>query len=156
MTMSPMLKHFLQELEIDYDLQSHPHTEDSTHTASAAHVSGNRLAKAVVLEDDLGCLVAVVPATRRVALGEVHLQLDRNLGLATESEVARLFPDCEPGAIPPIGRAFGLDTVVDTGLLNEPEVWFEAGDHEALVHVSGNQFRSLMADARPGHISTHA
>jgi Ala-tRNA(Pro) deacylase len=156
MTMSSKLKRFLQEQQIEYDLEPHPHTEDSSHTAREAHVPGDRLAKAVLLIDDLGSLVAVVPATHRVLLGEVHLQLDRNLGLATESELTERFPDCDPGAIPPVGRAFGMDTVVETSLLDQPEVWFEAGDHESLVHVSGNQFRSLMADARPGHFSTHA
>jgi Ala-tRNA(Pro) deacylase len=156
MTMSPMLKRFMQGLQIEYDLEPHPPTEDSAHTAREAHVPGERLAKAVLLIDDLGSLVAVVPATHRVLLGEVHLQLDRNLGLATESELTELFPDCEPGAIPPVGRAFGLDTVVETSLLHQPEVWFEAGDHQSLVHLSGNQFRSLMADARPGHFGAHA
>jgi Ala-tRNA(Pro) deacylase len=35
------------------------------------------------------------------------------------------------------------------------DVYFEAGDHEALVHVTGEDFLRLMADAPRGEISHH-
>jgi Ala-tRNA(Pro) deacylase len=77
------------------------------------------------------------------------------LGLATESELVGLFKDCEIGAIPPIGPAYGIETVVDDSLLQENDVYFEAGDHEELIHVSGKQFRDLVAGARYGRFSHH-
>jgi len=81
--------------------------------------------------------------------------LQRNLGLATENELAGLFKDCELGAIPPIGPAYGIEIVVDDSLLQEDDVYFEAGDHEELIHVSGKQFQDLVAGARHGHFSRH-
>lgn len=68
------------------------------------------------LEDDKGYLMAVLPATHKVDLGVVRHQLKRELGLATESELADLFKDCEPGAIPPLGKAYGISKTQDTGL----------------------------------------
>lgn len=156
MSTSPTLASYLRALDIEYALESHPHTQDSTHTAEQAHVPGQRLAKAVMLEDDDGYVMAVIPASRRLALGEVHRAIGRSLGLATEGELPGLFPDCETGAIPPVGRAYGIDTLVDLALLDEPEIWFEAGDHESVVHVDRNQFRALMADARPGRFAVPA
>ena len=68
---------------VQYDMIAHERTRDSNHSAQAAHIPGNRLAKCVMLEDDKGYLMAVVPATHKVDLGAVHRQLGRELGLAT-------------------------------------------------------------------------
>lgn len=153
MTMSSILKDYLTHHGIDYEVHAHPRTFDSAHTAEASHVPGDRLAKAVMLEDEQGYLMAVIPASRHVALGELHRRLARNLGLATEGELKDLFPDCELGAIPPVGKAFGVDAVVDAALFQEPVVWFEAGDHEEVVGVSGTQFKALMSEAPAGEFS---
>lgn len=47
------------------------------HTAEAAHVTGDKLAKAVVLIDEDGYLVAVIPATFKLKMGLVHASLVR-------------------------------------------------------------------------------
>ena len=57
----------------------------------------------VMLEDDKGYLMAVVPASHKADLGAMHRQLNRELGLATDRELVELFKDCEPGALPPLG-----------------------------------------------------
>jgi Ala-tRNA(Pro) deacylase len=77
------------------------------------------------------------------------------VGLATEQELVELFPDCEGGAIPPLGTAYRLVTLVDRDLLKQPEVYFESGDHEHLVKVTGQQFSSLLGDAEPVNVATH-
>ena len=81
--------------------------------------------------------------------------LGRSAALASEQEVGRLFPDCELGAIPPPGEAYGLDMVLDDSLAGLDEVCFEGGDHRSLVRVGGEQFRGLMSGARRGRFSTH-
>jgi Ala-tRNA(Pro) deacylase len=90
-----------------------------------------------------------------VDLGAVHRQLNRRLGLATDRELTDLFKDCEPGAIPPLGRAYGLETILDESLNGWQDVYFEGGDHVALVHVTGEDFLRLMADAPRGEFSHH-
>ena len=80
--------------------------------------------------------------------------MNRNLGLATESELAKLFSDCEIGALPALGPAYGIETVVDDAIAEQPDIYFEAGDHEQLVHVSAESFNALLGDtARHGHFS---
>ena len=66
-------------------------------TAAEAHVPGDRLIKCVVIEDYQGYLLVALPSTHRLELGQLHRQLQRNLGLATESELVGLFKDCEIG-----------------------------------------------------------
>ncbi len=147
------LENFLIEHDIPYDLVTHPHAASSLEAAELAHVPGRRIAKTVVLEDDQGYLMVVVPASNRVDLGELHRQMRRNLGLATEAELQGLFEDCELGAIPPVGMAYGIETIVDDSLAEQSEIYFEGGDHESLVRVSGEGFELLMDQVQHGSFS---
>ena len=155
MTIATSVQHCLAREGVHYEMIAHERTGDSNHTAQAAHISGDRLAKCVMLEDDQGFLMAVLPASRKVDLGAVRRQLNRELGLVTD-RVLDLFKDCEPGALPPLGLAYGIETILDQSLVDAPDIYFEAGDHRALVHVSGSGFLKLMANAPRGQIGHHA
>jgi Ala-tRNA(Pro) deacylase len=158
MTISATLKRYLESRGASYELVFHPITGSSSETAEAAHISGNRIAKTVVLRDGDrgdGYLLAVVPAAHHLSLEMVRAWLGRSVALASEQEVGKLFPDCDLGAIPPFGDAYGLAAVVDDALIGLDEVHVEGGDHRSLVKVDGPQFRELMAGARHGRFSTH-
>jgi Ala-tRNA(Pro) deacylase len=155
MTIALRLLEYLEHKGVDYELIRHQRTDTSMTTAEKAHVSGEDLAKCVVLEDDKGYVMAVIPATHHLELEAIKETLKRHMRLATEQELPALFPDCELGAVPPLGAAYGYDVVVDETLAGRPEVYFEGGDHALLVHVSGDDFRSLMEGASRASISRH-
>ncbi|MBI3938484.1 MAG: YbaK/EbsC family protein [Betaproteobacteria bacterium] len=155
MSIAHTVQNYMVQRGIAYEIVNHPHTLSSMETAAAAHVSGDRVAKAVILEDDDGYVLAVVPSTHHVRINALSAQLQRKLRLATEMELARLFGDCEPGAIPPVGTAYGLPTVIEEDLAQQPEVYFEAGDHEGLIRVRRDDFMRLMTGARQAHFSRH-
>jgi Ala-tRNA(Pro) deacylase len=135
---------------------AHPHSSSSLETAQAAHVPGDMIAKTVVLEDEAGYVLAVLPASCRVDLAELHRQTSRRLGLATERELEGLFNDCEIGAVPPLGSLYQMETIVDDALAEQSDIYFEAGDHEQLIHVSAETFEALMGEARHAGFSRHA
>lgn len=155
MAMAETLTRHLRAQDIPYDLLHHPHTATSMEAAQASHIPGDQIAKTVLLEDETGYVMAVLPATHRIDLGEVHRRFNRRLGLATESELGSLFRDCEIGAVPPIGTVYGVHTIVDDSLAEQSEVYFDAGDHEQLVHVSGEIFGTLLGDVEYASFSRH-
>lgn len=155
MAMADTLTRYLRAQDIPYDLLHHPHTATSMEAAQASHIPGDQIAKTVLLEDESGFVMAVLPASHRIDLGELHRRLNRRLGLATESELSSLFRDCETGAVPPIGPAYGIHTIVDDSLAEQSEVYFEAGDHEQLVHVSGETFGALLGEVEYASFSRH-
>jgi Ala-tRNA(Pro) deacylase len=155
MAMANMLRAYLDKHGIHYDLLPHPRTADSMRTAEVAHVPGDQVAKSVVLRDERGYLMVVLPATRRVALGQLHKTLDRYLGLATEQELGVLFTDCEAGAVPAVGDAYGIATMVDESLEGCPDVYIESGDHEQLLHLTGAEFAWLTHELPHGRFSRH-
>jgi len=101
-----------------------------------------------VLEDDTHAVMAVLPASRRLELRELQASDGHDLRLASEAELKYLFKDCEPGAVPPLGIAYGIETIWDDSLMEQPETYFEAGDHETLVHMKTRDFIGLMKGAR--------
>ena len=154
MAIATTVSNYLAEHDVSYDVLTHPHTASSGESAEAAHVPGTRLAKSVVLEDDHGYLMVVLPSNRQVNLGELHRQLNRTRGLPTEGELGSLFSDCEIGALPAVGPAYGMETVVDDALAEQSDIYFEAGDHEQLIHVTAETFQSLLGEeARHGRFS---
>ena len=151
MAIAITLQEYLDKSGIDYDVLPHTHTETSLDTAQTTHIPPEQFAKSVILEDEDGYLMAVIPASHHIELGQLSRQLERRLGLATEDELAGLFHDCDLGAIPPIGEAYHMDVVMDGSLEKCPDIYFEAGDHTDLVHVRGPAFLQLMQHAHHGH-----
>jgi Ala-tRNA(Pro) deacylase len=159
MTIAHTLKNFLDSQQVPYELVAHRHTVTSLRSAGTAHVDPAQLAKAVLLEEDLEhshYVVAVLPATRRLQLAEAGRNVGRKVHLATEDDAAMLFADCETGAIPALGAAYGLDTIIEDSLLAHPRVYFEAGDHEHLVHMTTKDFLRVLGDCPHGHFAKAA
>jgi Ala-tRNA(Pro) deacylase len=156
MGIAATVRDYLDEAGVDYQLVHHEYTPNSRRAAQAARVPAERLAKPVILEDDKGYVMAVVPASHRVELQSLEQKLGRRLVLARESELRDVFCDCRKGAVPAIGQAYGVDVIWDDSLASCPEVYFEAGDHTDLVQMSGKEFCFLMSRKPHGHISRPA
>jgi Ala-tRNA(Pro) deacylase len=124
-------------------------------TAEACHISGDCLAKAVVLRRDGSHLLAVLPASHRINLPELRMGLGEDVDMASESDIDGLFYDCARGAVPPIGECYGLDVIVDETIDSQPEIYFEGGDHATLVHMSQSAFARLTTKARHERFSYH-
>jgi len=145
MAIAMTLRSYLEDHDVKYDTVEHHHTESALDSAKSAHIPPHQMAKAVVLEDDAGYIVSVVPSNNRLNLGWVNEELQRNLRLATEPELKRLFEDCATGAVPALSTAYGLSVIWDDQLKHASDIYIEAGDHEHLIHLKGEDFRNLMA-----------
>jgi Ala-tRNA(Pro) deacylase len=153
MPIAPRLAWYLDASGIRYEVLPHPHSSTSLETAREARVPPERLAKPVLLEDERGYVMAIVPASHRVDLVRLNEQLHRELELAREREIADLFHDCERGAMPPIGGPYRVPTVYDDALAASAEIYFEAGDHEDVVHLRLGDFLRLLEGSLHGRFS---
>ena len=155
MGMAATLQDYLESRKVAYEIIEHPHTESSMRTAEAAHIPGDQVAKPILLGDDSSYLLAVIPATHRLELDRLNQVLARSLEMIDEEEIASTFSDCKIGAIPVVGEAYGVDAVLDATLSHEPDVYFESGDHEHLIHMRGDDFRVLMEHVPRVQVSHH-
>ena len=154
MGMAITLQDYISELGIAYEVLTHPTRYTSSKIAQSAHIPGAGLAKGVLVQDeDGGYMLVVVPATSHVDFKRLQEFLDQPVEMAAESAIAKLFGDCDAGAVPPIGNPYGIDVLLDETLMNESEIYFEAGDHKDLIHVSGDDFHRLTRGAAYGAFS---
>ncbi len=155
MSMANSLRDYLENQGTQYHLVRHPRTFTSMETAAAAHVAGDKLAKSVVLEAKDEYVMAVIPSTHRLRSETLRARFGHPFDLVTETDIGRLFKDCELGSVPALGQAYGMKVAVDETLLDLDEIYFESGDHTQLVHMSGQDFRALMAQAPSGQFGQH-
>ncbi|WP_018861488.1 MULTISPECIES: aminoacyl-tRNA deacylase [unclassified Thioalkalivibrio] len=155
MSVARRLSQYLADQGIVYARVQHPYSSTATRTAEAAHVPGDRLAKGVLVEDAGHYMLAILPASRRLHLGQLHHLIGEHVGLATEQEVVETFADCARGAIPALGAPYGLESIVDEHVPTEGDVYLEGGDHETLIKLPAVTWRELLRPSRQGLFSRH-
>ena len=153
MSIAKRVEWYLDASGVDYEVLPHPHSSYSAQTARRTRIPLFCLAKPVLLEDEFGYVMAIVPAARKIDIARLGTQLNRDLELATEAEVGSLFDDCEHGAMPALGSPYKIPTVYDDSLMGLSDVYFEAGDHDDVVHLSGDAFLDLLGGSLHGRFS---
>jgi Ala-tRNA(Pro) deacylase len=146
MSISPRLQELLERHRVRYEIIPHRETETTSQAAEKAHVPGRHVAKVVVLRDSAGNdLMAVVPASHHIDCRTVQRVTGRgSVRLENEDELTRMFPDCEVGAMPPVGHLYGLPMQVDSCLVeNQEEIWFQPGNHHQLIRMSLPHFERI-------------
>ena len=147
------MERFLDEHMIPFDLVAHPHSQTSAETARAAGLTLDRVAKGVLL-DSMDCqMVAMIPADQEIQLGKLRQDVGIEFSLADEASVSRLFPECDPGVVPGLPNAWGVEMVWDDALMAQPDVYLEAGDHERLLHIETRYLREAFGDAPHCHFT---
>ena len=153
MVIAETVQTYLTQHKVKMELVPHPKTYSAHDAAQAAHVREDHIAKAVIVKDSQGYAMVVIPGSNWLKLEALQRETDRNLQLAEEVEIDTLFKDCQPGAIPPLGPAYNIETFLDDQLTSLANVYFEAGDHQHLVHISGDDLHVLLKGVRHGHFS---
>ncbi len=116
MSIANRLQKYIADRQLPWDCVSHEPSGSCMEAAHRAHVPPDRVAKAVVLEGRGGYLMAVLPANHHLDVEDLGEALSDDFALVSEARLGGLFADCRPGAVPPVGAAYGIRTIWDEGL----------------------------------------
>jgi Ala-tRNA(Pro) deacylase len=145
MPLSERLRQFLDSHHADYSITLHHKAFTAREVAAAEHLPAREVAKSVVVFGDGEYHMIVIPANRLVDFQEVRLTLGLSqVRLATEDELAKLFPDSELGAMPPFGGLYGMAVYLDNSLAGEETIAFNAGTHRDVIHMKTLDYRRLV------------
>jgi Ala-tRNA(Pro) deacylase len=145
MPILPKLQEFLDLSGIQYSHTVHPLAYTAREVAHAEHVPLQEVAKVVIVVADGEYRMAVLPASRLVDFPEVRVVLESpGARLATEEEIAGIFPDCELGAMPPFGNLYNMKVLVDAALMADEHIAFNAGTHRDVIHMRLDDFCRLV------------
>lgn len=150
------LREYLDQQNVQYKLLHHHPVYSAQELAAVEHVPGTQVIKPVVVRADGQYVMCVLPASHRIDLDALRNRLHADdVKMAEEKTLQRLFPGCEIGAEPPIGRLFGIPTVMDDSVNRDEVVTFQAGTHQDAVSMSLAEYRRI-ADPEVAHFGRHA
>jgi len=135
---------FLKSNKVKFQLRHHPARFTAQEVAAAEHISGEEVAKVVILKAGEKFVMCVLPATCVLEMPKVKKAVGaKDVRLATEDEIGKLFPDCQVGAMPPFGAEYDLETYVDEHLAADEEILIPAGTHEDAVLLAWKDYQRL-------------
>ena len=141
------LDEFLTKNRVPYTTFRHAPAFTAMHAAAISHVPGRSWAKTIVCVADGEVVLAVVPAHYTIEFDKLRaLTGAAALRLATEREIAKLYPDCEEGAMPPFGDLYLQRVFVEAYFVGDPEMVFNAGTHTDCIRMHYGDFVDI---ARP-------
>jgi Ala-tRNA(Pro) deacylase len=139
------LETLLDQSGISYEKHLHSTTYTAQGLAAEEHVSGYLVAKPVIVMHRNDPVMCVIPAPKHVDLGRVAKLLDvPEVHLATETEMAELFPDCELGAEPPVGKMYNMRTVMDKSIKDDDYLIMQAGTHRDAVKLRREDWERIV------------
>jgi len=145
MTIFERIKDLFEREGIPYKLLAHSEVYTAPELAASIHTPGRKVAKVVMVWADGEYVMAVIPSHRHLNMARFAKVLEaRHMLLAKEWEVGKLFPDCEVGAMPPLGNLYGLRVFVDTSLAQEPDIYFPAGSHHEVIEIRYEDYERLV------------
>ena len=141
----PKVKEFLDKHHINYVSLAHSPAFTSQEIAAAAHVSGKKMAKIVVIKMDGKLAMVVIPANHHLDFSNMkHASGAKTVDLASESEFKEKFTGCEVGAMPPFGDMFdNMPVFLSEALSHEDTLLFNAGSHSELLQVSASDYKKV-------------
>jgi Ala-tRNA(Pro) deacylase len=144
MSIPQRIHEYLDSQNASFEWLPHPQAFTAQEVAHSLHVSGKRLAKTVMLDADGRLVMAVIPASHRLHLPDLKAALEvKRLEMLPESELAKLFPDCDLGAIPPFGNLYGMEVWVDRAVADAEDIVFTAGTHVDAVRMKYSDYAAL-------------
>lgn len=149
------LEEFLGLHGSTYERIEHREAFTAQEEAAATGISGWSWAKAVIVKEREGLAMAVLPACCTIDMDRLKGVIGRGeLELAGVEQILERMPGCEPGALPPFGRLFGMPTFVEAGLVNQRSIVMPAGDHRSAIRMHAAEYLRL-AEPRLGQFAVH-
>jgi Ala-tRNA(Pro) deacylase len=134
---------YLDRMQVQYSHSKHPWASTAPETTVAEEMPAHELAKVVLYNGDTGFGFAVARADQFVDLAKVAAIYDlRRIRLANPAELARLFPGCEIGAMPPFGNDFDFPVIVDSEVVDD-YITLAFGTYHDIVRMPFRDFQRL-------------
>jgi Ala-tRNA(Pro) deacylase len=156
-----LITDFLKGKNIQFEHLSHEHVHTSEDAAKIRGNSIHQAAKAIVLrvrnkkDDDLPnskglgmqdssskyrFIQIVLPGNRKIEFKALKRLLElKSAELATPDDVLKK-TGCSVGSVPPFGKLLGIETFVDSSLLENEIIFFSAGTHNDSIRMRNKDY----------------
>lgn len=145
MTVPKKIQEYLEKEGVAYEHLEHDRAFTATEVAGAQHVPGRQMVKCVIVKADEQFVMCLLPAIHYLDLDKFKAAIQaRQVRLANEEEMIKLFPGCETGSEPPFGTLFGIKVYADKFLEEDNDVSFNAGTHVDVIKMKFQDFQRIV------------
>lgn len=141
------VKRYLDRQDVRYTKLSYEGEQDELFKHGATRIPAGQIARAVILRDLRGMVMAIVPGPNHLNLDALNRQLHRHLKPADPESFTNIFADCAPGIYPALGEAYQFETIVDDALLGKDVIYITSGNPNELIRLTGVDFQLLHSNA---------
>lgn len=135
----------LQARGVRFEERHHPEAYTAQEVAQYEHVSGHHVAKVVVVIADGRPVEVFLPASRKVRMDQVQKVLNaKDVRLASEEEIEKIFTDCEVGALPALRHWKDVQVLMDRSLQVDGDILFQAGTHTDAIQMNYQEWYELV------------
>ncbi len=139
------LQQFLNDNHVKYITVNHSPAYTAREVAGSVFLPRRDFAKVIMVKIDGRMAMAVLPASRRIDMDKLcEAAGATRVEIAEEDEFKSLFPACETGAMPPFGNLYDMDVWVDNLLVEDDDIFFNAGTHTQLMQMAFEDYRELV------------
>lgn len=147
---STAVREFLLQCGIHAESISHQPALTLEQVAQQLFVPVYQFARATLLRDEQGYLMAVVPVGKSIDFVALKEMLSRDLELAWPEEYAEVFgDDLHTGSIPALAPMYGIATIIDTNFAESDKMYIADGSGRGLLQIATTDFLQLQASAIP-------
>lgn len=139
------LLRYLDSNKVEYRVKEHAPAYSAHDVAVSTLISERELAKAILVSVDGRFWMTVLRTDHRVNTQMIKRAFGaKQVHLAHEEDLESLFPDCQIGAMPPLGNLYGLPVMVDESLAEDEEIVFNACTHTRVIRMKFKDFKELV------------
>ncbi len=139
------LLRYLDSNKVEYRVMEHSLAYSAHEVAVSTLVPERELAKAILVSVDGRFWMTVLRTDHRVNTQMIKRAFGaKQVHLAHEEDLKSLFPDCQIGAMPPLGNLYGLPVMVDESLAEDEEIVFNACTHTRVIRMKFKDFKGLV------------
>ena len=137
------LLRYLEHYRLPYRKHCHLPCSDM-----APHVESIKFPRQQVLlcelfSDGINTFQFITTLDKAVTTSVLEEIVGKALTKLTTKQANKIFFDCEPGAVPPLGERYGLQCLIDRKILQAERVFFSSGCLSSLVELSQCAFKAL-------------
>ncbi len=148
MALAARLEQYLTRKGIPYTDLPIDRADNLDETVSLSARPLSRFVQATLLIDVSGAVMAVHPLDSSLDVEAIQKLTKRRLQPLTARQASRLFADCDPGFIPPIGGAYNLPVLVDEDVPRAGAVLLSGGTAHGVLEMDGRDLERALAGAR--------
>lgn len=138
----------LQQKKIDYKEFEIPEANTLDQLINAAGLARDSVARGVLLKDELGIMLAILPSDCIIDFSCISKKLKRDFKIADSEMLTEIFTDCEKGTVPPIPDAYCIDSICDKSLLEQKFIYIEPGMQGKLLCIGKKSWKRLLKTSK--------